>query len=63
AVVAVLDIALERRHGTHRLDVIRYGAARRLDDLAYGAGVWASALRGRSAKALLPRVVRRQGSD
>ncbi|WP_030615104.1 mycofactocin biosynthesis glycosyltransferase MftF, partial [Streptomyces fulvoviolaceus] len=63
AVAAVLDIALERRHGTHRLDVIRYGAARRLDDLAYGAGVWASALRGRSAKALLPRVVRRQGSD
>lgn len=33
-----------------------YGlVARRLDDLAYGAGLWAGALRARSVRALLPR--------
>jgi mycofactocin system glycosyltransferase len=30
-------------------------AARRLDDLAYGAGLWAGAIRARSPRALLPR--------
>lgn len=34
---------------------IRAGALRLLDDLAYGAGVWAGAARARSARALLPR--------
>jgi mycofactocin glycosyltransferase len=29
--------------------------ARRLDDLAYGAGLWAGAIRARSATCLLPR--------
>ena len=29
--------------------------ARRLDDIAYGAGLWAGALRGRSVTCLLPR--------
>ncbi|MBA4084561.1 MAG: mycofactocin system glycosyltransferase [Kytococcus sp.] len=31
---------------------------RRLDDLAYGAGVWIGALRGRSLQCLRPRIVR-----
>ncbi|MET9387115.1 mycofactocin biosynthesis glycosyltransferase MftF [Streptomyces sp. NPDC002928] len=61
AVAAVTDIALEVfEHGTAtvRLDPVRYGIARRLDDLAYGSGVWISALKGRSTAALRPRVVR-----
>jgi mycofactocin glycosyltransferase len=33
--------------------------ARRLDDVAYGAGVWLGALRARSAACLLPRLVTR----
>lgn len=57
AVAAVLDVALEHRHGTAGLDPVRYGIARRLDDLAYGSGVWLSALRGRSTAALRPRIV------
>lgn len=56
AVAAVADVILEYRGGAAGLDPFRYAAARRLDDLAYGAGVWWSALRGRSATALLPRV-------
>ncbi|WP_255447544.1 hypothetical protein [Schumannella sp. 10F1B-5-1] len=33
---------------------MHFGVARRLDDLAYVAGVWWSALRGRSLAALKP---------
>ncbi|MEV8547219.1 mycofactocin biosynthesis glycosyltransferase MftF [Streptomyces sp. NPDC051572] len=39
-----------------RLDPVRFGLARRLDDLAYGAGVWAGCLRSRSFRALRPVV-------
>ncbi|MFI8089485.1 mycofactocin biosynthesis glycosyltransferase MftF [Streptomyces sp. NPDC086080] len=56
ALAAVTDIALEYRRDT-RLDPVRYGIARRLDDLAYGTGVWISAVRGRSTAALRPRLV------
>lgn len=56
AVAAVADIVLEYRHGAVELDPIRYGVARRLDDLAYGAGVWWSVLRGRSLAPLIPRI-------
>ncbi|MCW2581376.1 MAG: glycosyl transferase family 2, partial [Klenkia sp.] len=40
----------------HRRDVDlpRFVAARRLEDLAYGAGLWRGALRARDARALLP---------
>ncbi|NEC90253.1 mycofactocin biosynthesis glycosyltransferase MftF [Streptomyces sp. SID12501] len=58
AVAALADIALEYRRGDDSLDPLRYGVARRLDDLAYGAGVWFSALKGRSTAALRPRVTR-----
>ena len=34
--------------------LLRFAAARRLDDLAYGAGLWAGALRARDPRALLP---------
>jgi mycofactocin glycosyltransferase len=57
ALAAITDIALEYHRDTTRLDPIRYGIARRLDDLAYGTGVWISALKGRSTAALRPRMV------
>ena len=58
AVAALADIALEYRRDRADLDPVRYGVARRLDDLAYGTGVWLSALKGRSTTALRPRVTR-----
>ncbi|WOX14749.1 mycofactocin biosynthesis glycosyltransferase MftF [Streptomyces sp. N50] len=58
AVAALADIALEYRRDRADLDAVRYGVARRLDDLAYGAGVWLSALKGRSTAVLRPRVTR-----
>ncbi|WP_369254074.1 mycofactocin biosynthesis glycosyltransferase MftF [Streptomyces sp. R35] len=58
AVAAVADIVLEYRRDQATLDPLRYGVARRLDDLAYGAGVWFSALKGRSTTALRPRITR-----
>lgn len=65
AVAALTDIALEYRRdrpsrGAMPLDPVRYGIARRLDDLAYGAGVWLSAVGARSVTALRPRIVRRR---
>lgn len=39
-----------------RLDPVRYGALRLLDDAAYGWGVWRGALRERTAAPLLPRI-------
>ncbi|MEV7889773.1 mycofactocin biosynthesis glycosyltransferase MftF [Streptomyces sp. NPDC002817] len=57
-VAALADIALEYRRDQATLDPLRYGVARRLDDLAYGAGVWFSALKGRSTAVLRPRVTR-----
>jgi mycofactocin system glycosyltransferase len=38
----------------HRLGFGRFALARRLEDLAYGAGVWSGAVRARQARALLP---------
>ncbi|WP_306319145.1 MULTISPECIES: mycofactocin biosynthesis glycosyltransferase MftF [unclassified Streptomyces] len=60
AVAAVADVALEVLGSPPSgLDPVRYAAARRLDDLAYGSGVWLSALKGRSTAALRPRIVLR----
>jgi hypothetical protein len=36
------------------IDLPTFAVGRRLEDLAYGAGLWAGALRTRSAAALLP---------
>jgi mycofactocin system glycosyltransferase len=55
-VAAVIDTAIEYRRTKPHLDPIRFGIARRLDDLAYGAGVWLGAIRGRSLGALLPDI-------
>jgi mycofactocin system glycosyltransferase len=54
------DVAIEHRRTRVRLDPVRFALARRLDDLAYGAGVWMSAVRGRSWGALLPDLRRRR---
>jgi mycofactocin system glycosyltransferase len=37
-----------------RVGPVRFALARRLEDLAYGAGLWEGALRARDARALLP---------
>ena len=58
--VLVLSAAAEgfvdyRRSGTN-LSPVAYLPIRWLDDLAYGAGVWAGAIRGRTAAPLIPRL-------
>lgn len=58
AVAAVADAALARARADTTLDPVRFAAARRLDDLAYGAGVWAGAVRARSARCLVPQWIR-----
>ncbi|MFF5010913.1 mycofactocin biosynthesis glycosyltransferase MftF [Streptomyces phaeochromogenes] len=58
AVAALTDVLLEHHRDTPHLDLVRYSVARRLDDLAYGTGVWISALNGRSTAALRPRILR-----
>ena len=57
-IAAVGDAVMEYIRLRPRLDPVRFTLARRLDDVAYGAGVWWSALRGRSTAALRPRLVR-----
>ncbi|WP_292831750.1 mycofactocin biosynthesis glycosyltransferase MftF [Microbacterium sp.] len=57
-VAAVADTVWEYARVRPQLDPARFAVARRLDDIAYGAGVWWGALRGRSALALLPAIVR-----
>jgi len=54
AVAAVADGLLAWSRAETSLDPVRFLAARRLDDLAYGSGVWAGALRARSAAPLRP---------
>ena len=56
AIAAIVDTVVELARTRVRLDPVRFGILRRLDDLAYGAGVWLSAIRARSWKALKPRL-------
>jgi mycofactocin system glycosyltransferase len=63
ALAAVVDGLVEYRRLRPDLDPARFVLARRLDDLAYGAGVWAGALRGRSVRALLPAFVPARRGD
>ena len=53
---ALLDVVLDYRRTRPQLDIIRFGVARRADDLAYGWGLWLGALRGRSTAALRPDI-------
>lgn len=61
AAAALIDGVIEYRRLAPDLDPVRFTLARRLDDLAYGAGVWAGAVAGRSLRCLLPRIHQRGG--
>jgi hypothetical protein len=37
-----------------RVGPVRFAVARRLEDVAYGAGLWTGAVRARNPRALLP---------
>ena len=54
ALAAIVPAALELRADPPPLDPLRAFGLRVLDDAAYGAGVWAGAIRRRDAAALLP---------
>jgi hypothetical protein len=54
AAAAVADAGLGWWPQRARVGPLRFAAARRLEDLAYGAGLWAGALRQREPSALLP---------
>ncbi len=58
-IAAAVDAAWEYLRLRPRLDPLRFAVARRIDDLAYGSGVWWGAIRSRSLRALLPAIVRR----
>ena len=58
AVAATADAVLGRARAETTLDLLPFAAARRLDDLAYGVGVWTGAARDRSARCLLPQWVK-----
>ena len=55
-VAAVGDGLADHRRTAPRLDPVGYVVVRRLDDLAYGSGVWWGVVRARSPRALLPRL-------
>lgn len=54
---AVVDVAMEYSRTRPKLDPVRFGLLRRLDDLAYGSGVWFGAFRGGSIAALKPMII------
>ena len=60
---AIVPSALEWRERRPRLDLVRWIAARAVDDSAYAAGVWLGCARHRSAGPLLPRATRVPGLD
>ena len=53
----VLDTFIEYRPGRTTAGLGDFLIARRLDDAAYGLGVWRGALRARSLQCLTPRLV------
>lgn len=53
---AVAEAVADRHRTGADLDPVRYLLARRLDDAAYGAGLWWGAIRAHSAEALMPDV-------
>jgi len=52
AAMAVIDAVVEHRRLKADLDIVRFTVLRRLDDIAYGTGVWWGAFRRRSLRAL-----------
>lgn len=55
-VAAVADAVYEHRRTATGMGLASFAIARRLDDLAYGAGLWIGAMRERSSRALRPVV-------
>ena len=55
-VAAVADAVYEHRRTATGMGLVSFAIARRLDDLAYGAGLWIGAMRERSSRALRPVV-------
>jgi mycofactocin glycosyltransferase len=53
-VAAVVDVAVEYEKNPGELDVVRFGVAKRLDDIAYGTGVWLASWRAKTLSALKP---------
>jgi hypothetical protein len=51
---AVVDAVVSWPPHRRQVGLLRFAAARRLEDLAYGAGLWAGAWRAREVRALLP---------
>lgn len=58
ATAAVVDVLISYIRHRNEIDVGSYALGRRLDDMAYGAGLWAGAVREGSPRVLLPRMVR-----
>lgn len=56
AAAALFDTVIDFRRTKAHLDPFRFAIARRLDDAAYGYGVWSGAIKGRSLRALLPDI-------
>jgi hypothetical protein len=54
ALAVVVPPLLEWRQDRPALDPVRWTLLRLVDDVSYGAGVWAGCLQERSAAALLP---------
>jgi mycofactocin system glycosyltransferase len=52
---AAIEAMIDYRRSGVRLDPLTYLLIRRLDDLAYGAGLWHGVLRDRTAAPLIPR--------
>ena len=55
AMMTVVDAALTFQRHRPDLDPVRFALARRLDDAAYGLGVWTGAWRARTLRPLIPR--------
>jgi hypothetical protein len=56
---AVLEGLIDFQRSGSPLNPLVYLLIRRLDDLAYGAGLWCGAIRDRTAAPLIPRLARR----
>lgn len=54
---AVIEGLIDYRRSGSRLNPLAYLLIRRLDDLAYGAGLWLGAMRDRTTAPLIPRLV------
>lgn len=55
--MALIDVSREYVRRAPKMDPVSFGAARRLDDIAYGSGVWLASLRARTLAALKIEIV------